>query len=48
MPTWRRCASRERQGNSPVDGLWRHTCFEAFVGIPGAEPYYEFNFSPWR
>src|SRR5579862_9201500 len=35
-----------RQGNSPVEGLWQHTCFEAFVGIPGAEPYYEFNFSP--
>jgi hypothetical protein len=28
------------------DGLWRHTCFEAFIGAsPGVE-YYEFNFSP--
>lgn len=27
-----------------VDGLWRHSCFEAFVR---AEPaYYEFNFAP--
>jgi hypothetical protein len=36
----------ERHGGSPLEGLWQHTCFEAFVGIPGAEPYYEFNFSP--
>ncbi len=28
------------------DGLWRHTCFEAFVGAAGAEAYREFNFSP--
>jgi hypothetical protein len=29
-----------------VDGLWRHTCFEAFVrATPDAE-YYELNFSP--
>ena len=26
------------------DGLWKHTCFEAFVKGP-AEAYYEFNFS---
>jgi hypothetical protein len=26
--------------------LWRHTCCEVFVGAPGAERYYEFNFSP--
>ena len=36
----------EPQGGSPVDRLWQHTCFEAFVGVPGADPYYEFNFSP--
>ena len=36
----------EPRGGSPVDGLWQHTCFEAFVGVPGADPYYEFNFSP--
>ena len=29
-----------------ADGLWRHTCFEAFVGAPGSASYYEFNFSP--
>lgn len=28
------------------DGLWQHTCFEAFVGIAGARAYREFNFSP--
>ena len=30
----------------PVDGLWKHTCFEAFI-LPGeSRCYYEFNFSP--
>jgi hypothetical protein len=29
-----------------VDGLWRHTCFELFVGRRGAAAYREFNFSP--
>ena len=28
------------------DGLWEHTCFEAFVGIDGDPAYREFNFSP--
>lgn len=28
------------------DGLWRHTCFEAFIGAPGSRAYSEFNFSP--
>src|SRR6202047_5057171 len=28
------------------DGLWQHTCFEAFVAAPGVAGYYEFNFSP--
>jgi hypothetical protein len=28
-----------------TDGLWRHTCFEAFVRAEG-EGYEEFNFSP--
>jgi len=27
-----------------ADGLWRHTCFEAFLGA--RQGYYEFNFSP--
>jgi len=30
----------------PVDGLWRHTCFETFIGMKGSPVYYEFNFSP--
>jgi hypothetical protein len=29
-----------------ADGLWRHTCFEAFVGLPPGEGYLEYNFSP--
>jgi len=31
-----------------ADGLWRHTCFEAFIAAPGAAAYYELNFSPSR
>lgn len=30
----------------PADELWRHTCCEAFVGLPGETAYREFNFSP--
>lgn len=30
----------------PADGLWRHTCFEAFVGSVHGARYHEFNFSP--
>lgn len=29
-----------------ADELWRHTCFEAFIAVPGAQAYREFNFSP--
>ena len=29
-----------------ADGLWRHTCFEAFIAPPGAKDYWEFNLSP--
>jgi hypothetical protein len=29
-----------------ADGLWRHTCFEAFVCVTGRAEYYEFNFAP--
>jgi hypothetical protein len=29
-----------------ADGLWEHTCFEAFVGVAGETAYHEFNFSP--
>lgn len=28
------------------DGLWQHTCCEAFIRIANDEPYREFNFSP--
>jgi hypothetical protein len=28
------------------DGLWRHTCFEAFFRASSGAEYYEFNFSP--
>ncbi len=28
------------------DGLWQHTCFEAFIGGQAARAYCEFNFSP--
>jgi hypothetical protein len=31
-----------------ADGLWKHTCFEAFVKAPGAAGYYELNFAPSR
>lgn len=26
--------------------LWRHTCFEAFVGLDRCSAYHEFNFAP--
>lgn len=29
-----------------TDNLWAHTCFEAFVGLPGSPRYLELNFSP--
>ncbi len=28
------------------DGLWQHSCCEAFIGLPGEKGYHEFNFSP--
>jgi len=28
------------------DGLWRHTCFESFIGVENSPAYFEFNFSP--
>ena len=28
------------------DGLWQHTCFEAFLGAADQEAYWEFNLSP--
>ena len=29
-----------------IDGLWQHTCFEAFVRALPSTAYYEFNFAP--
>jgi hypothetical protein len=29
-----------------ADGLWRHTCFEAFVAVRGLPGYCELNFAP--
>ena len=29
-----------------ADGLWKHTCFEAFVAPADTPSYHEFNFSP--
>jgi hypothetical protein len=34
------------QPSAKVDGLWRHTCFEAFLSGKGDSTYWEFNFSP--
>lgn len=31
-----------------ADGLWKHTCFEAFIRPEKSQGYYEFNFSPSR
>jgi hypothetical protein len=31
-----------------ADGLWKHTCFEAFLRPGESSGYYEFNFSPTR
>jgi hypothetical protein len=29
-----------------TDGLWQHTCVEAFLGQAGGRQYWEYNFSP--
>ncbi len=34
------------QAQSRSDGLWEHTCCEAFVAVAGDPAYREFNFSP--
>jgi len=41
-------ALRLPEPRSPVraDGLWQHTCFEAFIGQSLGRAYWEFNFSP--
>ena len=33
-------------GFGRADGLWRHSCFEAFVKTEGTRGYLEFNFAP--
>ena len=33
-------------GGGRADTLWKHTCFEAFVGPADGPGYHEFNFSP--
>ncbi len=34
------------QPSIATDGLWEHTCFEAFIAVEGEAGYHEFNFSP--
>ncbi len=34
------------QPTSRAEGLWQHTCFEAFIRSSGSAAYREFNFSP--
>lgn len=34
------------RGHVRAEGLWRHTCFEAFAQPEGEDRYLEFNFSP--
>ncbi len=36
----------EKKAPEECEGLWKHTCFEAFVAIVDESPYHEFNFSP--
>ncbi len=35
-----------QQQPAEVEGLWNHTCFEAFVAVEGESGYHEYNFSP--
>ena len=41
-------ALRIPEPRSPVraDGLWQHTCVEAFIGQSSGKSYWEYNFSP--
>jgi hypothetical protein len=34
------------QSPAAVDGLWEHTCFEAFIAVENEHGYHEFNFAP--
>ncbi len=42
----RRLSIPQPAAEGAADELWRHTCFEAFIAVPGAQGYREFNFSP--
>lgn len=35
-----------REQAAKAEALWRHTCFELFIGAQNDTEYYEFNFSP--
>jgi hypothetical protein len=35
-----------RGGARRSDGLWQHSCFEAFLRPDSSDAYYEFNFAP--
>jgi len=37
---------KDVQRRGRVDGLWQHTCFEAFIRAEGESAYREFNFAP--
>ena len=37
-----------QQAAARADGLWKHTCFEAFIVDPAMPGYHELNFSPSR
>jgi hypothetical protein len=36
----------EPKASVRTDGLWRRSCFEAFIGHGGGPDYWEYNFSP--
>lgn len=42
----RRLRIPDSAGSRRVNGLWQHTCFEAFVRVKDRPAYFEFNFSP--
>jgi hypothetical protein len=41
-----RLAMPKRDAEIRSNGLWRHTCLEAFVRVPDSNEYWELNFSP--
>jgi len=42
----RRLRLPERGSALRADGLWQHSCFEAFVRSDAGDSYHEFNFAP--